>query len=80
MIEGPDPVETKAAYSKRLPPDYTTGAGSRSVKENTFREVYISATWRPLGPRRVDGWDGSKAKDDFRSEATGWGKCHLPRL
>jgi hypothetical protein len=34
---------------------------------NTFREVCIGATCRSLGPKRVDGWDGSKAKDDFLS-------------
>jgi hypothetical protein len=32
---------------------------------NFFRGLCIGATCRSLGPKRVEGWDKSKAKDDF---------------
>src|SRR5215471_15411478 len=34
---------------------------------NFFRELCIRATYWSLGPKRVEGWDGSKAKDESLS-------------
>jgi hypothetical protein len=31
----------------------------------TFPGLCIAATWRSFATKRVEGWDGSKAKDGF---------------
>jgi len=55
----------RAAYSKSVRQTGRTPPGLESLRAR--RPVCIGETWRPFGTRSVEGWDGSKAKDDFLS-------------